>query len=188
MDRVRCNQKTISHNNNINKIYITLLSILTITMTLSSPSAGAMTVHAIYEAPSTDTTPILELGFPEHTTLVSMADIESLPLYKTDNMNHFDGPSGQFYGVWLNDLLAKYHLENAPRLRFTALDGYEVFIDQANRKKRQYFLATRLNNLPITADNLGPLMLLIPYDLNLPVNQAESKSRWIWALHTIIAQ
>ncbi|SBS33393.1 hypothetical protein MSP8886_02739 [Marinomonas spartinae] len=188
MVKVRCYQKLILNNKNINKFYITLLSLFTMITILSSPSVNAMTVNATFEPPSKDTTPVLELGPPEHTTILSIADIESLPIYKTDNIEHFDGPSGQFYGVWLNDLLEKYHLKDAPRLRFTALDGYEVFIDKSSRQKRQYFLATRLNNLPITTDNLGPLMLLIPYDLDLPITQAASKSRWIWALHTIIAQ
>lgn len=40
----------------------------------------------------------------------------------------------------------------------------------------------------VHASDLGPLMLIIPSDADLPSHLAESKTFWIWAINDIVAQ
>ncbi|MGB0783468.1 MAG: hypothetical protein ACPGRG_09885 [Marinomonas sp.] len=155
---------------------------------LFSFQTQAVSVHASDITPSIDTTPILTVSDSDQVVSLSMSDIESLDLFETDDMTHFDGPKGKFAGVWLNDFLKKYQLDDALRLRLVALDGYEVFLPKEGRERKQYLLVTRLNGLPISASDLGPLMLIIPSDSDLPSHLAESKTFWIWAINDIVAQ
>jgi len=150
--------------------------------------AYSVEVHPSHLTPSTDTSPVLTLVTPNQEISISMAQIESLPLFETEEMRHFDGPEGRFSGVWLDDFLIKYGLNDVPRLRFIAIDGYEGFIQKENREKNRYLMATRLNSRFITPENLGPLMLIIPSDVGLAHHLSESKNYWIWAINEIVVQ
>ncbi|WP_421854970.1 molybdopterin-dependent oxidoreductase [Marinomonas sp.] len=148
----------------------------------------AVEVYSSDITPSNETTPILLLGKPGEETSLSLADIESFGLFETKEMQHYDGPEGRFAGIWLNDLLKKYGLFQVPRLRFSALDGYEVFISKDVWQKNQYLMATRLNGEPISPENLGPLLLIIPSEVGLSEDTTVSKTLWIWAISEIIIQ
>ncbi|SHG86433.1 hypothetical protein SAMN02745753_04615 [Marinomonas polaris DSM 16579] len=171
----------------INFCSIRQFLILVLSSFLTIP-AYSVEVHSSDFPPSSDISPVLTLGMPGQEVLISMADIESLPMFETSEMVHFDGPQGRFSGVWLIDLLKQYGLNDAPRLRFIAIDGYEVFITKENRDRKQYLMVTRLNGLPIPPNNLGPLLLIIPSDVGLASHLTESKNYWIWALNEILIQ
>ena len=167
-------------------LYCIPLSLILAFLSFLTVPVYALDVYPSELAPSTDTRPILTLGAPGQELSISMADIESLPMFDTSEMVHFDGPEGRFSGVWLDDLLKRYGLNDAPRLRFIALDGYEVFIPKESRERKQYLMTTRLNGLPISPENLGPLLLIIPSDVGLASNLVESKNYWVWALNEIL--
>lgn len=169
-------------------VYIVLLLISLTTLVFFTPWASAQEPHPFKQSPSTSTTPVLTMASTDYRATISMADIESLNMFETDEFTHYDGPKGKLAGVWLNDLLRKYQMDDEPRLRFRALDGYEAFITKERRQKKRFLLATRLNGNPISSENLGPLMLIIPSDIGLPPSIAESKSLWIWAINDITAQ
>lgn len=64
-------------------------------------SAHSVEVHTSDISPSSDISPVLTLGVPGQEVSISMAEIESLPMFETEEMVHFDGPEGRFSGVWL---------------------------------------------------------------------------------------
>ncbi len=102
-------------------------------------------------------------------------------------MRHFEGPEGTFSGVWLDDFLEDQHLDDAPRLRFIALDDYTSFLTPADREQRRFLLATRLDGDPLTPDDLGPLMLVVPADAEAVQAGEAPMSQWIWAIGEIQA-
>ncbi|ADZ90198.1 hypothetical protein [Marinomonas mediterranea] len=162
--------------------------IFTFAMMLCSVSAQAATVSRSTIMPSDNPTPILVVGTKYTEASLSYADIESLPFFDTSMIKHFDGPEGRFSGVWLNDLLKKYGLYNAERLRLVAHDGYEVFLSKQQREQKRYFLATRLNGHFLSINELGPLMVIVPDDGGEEVRGDVSHSHWIWALKQLKEQ
>lgn len=185
---VSCTLFQIKNDRAINFVKCWLYSTLILSAFLTAP-IYAVEVHSSDLTPSTDTTPLLTLGIPDKEVSISMAEIESLPMFDTaEKMVHFDGPEGRFSGVWLDDLLIKYGLNEFPSLRFIAIDGYEVFIPKEVWQKNQFLMATRLNGEPISPENLGPLLLIIPSDVDIASHLAESKNYWIWAINEIVAQ
>tara|TARA_R110001606_G_scaffold398176_1_gene576615 strand:- start:382 stop:948 length:567 start_codon:yes stop_codon:yes gene_type:complete len=184
---VSCSLLQIKNDRAINFVKIWLFSTLILSAFLTTP-IYAVEVHSSNLSPSSDISPVLTLGVPGQEVSISMAEIESLPMFETEEMVHFDGPEGRFSGVWLDDLLNKYGLNNESSLRFIAIDGYEVFIPKESRQRKQYLIATRLNALPISSENLGPLLLIIPSDVGLASHLTESKNYWVWALNEILVQ
>lgn len=170
------------------KSYLVKLILLMAISSLLNATAYAVDVHPSDLLPSSDTSAVLTLGVSGQEVSISMAEIESLPLFDTEDMVHFDGPQGRFSGIWLDDLLIKYGLNDSPRLRFIAIDGYEVFIPKESIERKRYLIATRLNRQPISAENLGPLLLIIPADAGLASHLSESKNYWVWALNEILSQ
>lgn len=182
-----CTLFQIKGRRDINSLTVWLFLILMLSAFFTT-SVYAVEVHSSDLAPSSDTKPLLTLGMFGQEVSISMAEIESLPLFDTEEMVHFDGPEGRFSGILLNDLLKKYGLYQVPRLRFSALDGYEVFMSKEVWQKNQFLMATRLNGEPISAEHLGPLLLIVPSDVGLDSHLTESKNYWVWALNEILIQ
>jgi GGDEF domain-containing protein len=82
-------------------------------------------------------------------------------------MQHPEGLEGTFSGVWLDDFLESHGLDDAHRVRFIARDDYTTFLTPDQRAEKEYLLVTRLDGEPLSLDQLGPLMLVVP-KLELP--------------------
>ncbi|TDO98131.1 hypothetical protein [Marinomonas balearica] len=163
-------------------------SLLLLAMVFFVMPVSAASVSNSVITPSHDSTPVLVVGTKITETSLSYADIESLPFLDTGFIKHFDGPEGEFSGVWLNDLLRKYGLFNADRLRLIAHDGYEIFLSKKQREEKSYFVVTRLNGRFLSMHELGPLMIIVPEDGGETVRGDVSHSHWIWALRQIKEQ
>lgn len=130
--------------------------------------------------------PILEIRVDGESRHLTLEEIErSDPAEVT--MRHFEGPEGTFGGVWLDDFLTDQGLDGAPRLRFVARDGYTTFLTPTDRDARDYLLATRLDGEPITPEDLGPLMLVVPADAEAVLEGEAPMSQWIWAIRELQA-
>ena len=121
------------------------------------------------------------------STDLQRKEVESLGLYSI-TMQHPEGPQGTFSGVWLDALLQKQGLDKANRVRFIAEDGYTTFLTPEERSKKRYLLVTRLDGEPVTQENLGPYMLIVPDDAKAAQNGTASITRWIWAVRKIQAR
>lgn len=101
---------------------------------------------------------------------------------------HPEGPEGRFAGVWLNDFLADQALDDARRLRFIAHDDYTTFLTSDEREAKDYLLLTRLDGEPIAPRELGPLMLVVPDDIDAVRAGTEPMTQWIWGIREISAR
>lgn len=128
---------------------------------------------------------IIFKGEDQHT--LSRNEIESLGLHEV-TMQHPEGPKGRFSGVWLDALFKQQELDEAPRVRFIAEDGYTTFLTPQERRDKRYLLVTRLNGAPVTQENLGPYMLIVPDDAKAALDGDVSITRWIWAVRKIQAR
>ncbi|WP_148254901.1 hypothetical protein [Aidingimonas lacisalsi] len=154
------------------------------TMLLMTTATSAAELTPRDEPLATYETDVLTLSFDDRKIQLSLADIEQLDLYDT-HLRHPEGPEGKYTGVKLTDFLAAYDLEEAERLRFTALDDYSIFLDPDDVSGKEYLLATRFSDDPIAYQDKGPLMLMVPADEEAVLNGEEPMAKWIWALHSI---
>ena len=128
-----------------------------------------------------DASPVLTLTEGTESRELTLEQIEAPGLHAVE-MRHPEGPEGTFSGVWLDDFLAAQGLEEAPRVRFTALDGYTTFLTPAQRREKRYLLVTRLDGEPVSEASLGPLMLVVPKDAEAAREGSAPMTRWIWAI------
>ncbi|AMD00021.1 hypothetical protein [Halomonas chromatireducens] len=137
--------------------------------------------------PSQDETPILTLHSDGERRPVSRAEIESSPLHEV-TLQHFEGPQGSFAGVWLDDFLTSQNLDVSATLRLIAHDDYTVFISPQDREETRYLLATRLDGDPLTLEEFGPTMLIVPADAQAVEVGTASMTHWIWSIRDIQVQ
>lgn len=138
-------------------------------------------------AASEDESPILMLHRAGERWSISREDIEQSPLYEV-SLQHFEGPQGRFAGVWLDDFLDAEGIDDAVTLRFVAHDDYTTFITPDDRAAKRYMLATRLDGDPLTREEFGPTMLIIPEDADAVEAGTVSMTSWIWAIKDIYLQ
>ncbi|WP_309635853.1 molybdopterin-dependent oxidoreductase [Halomonas mongoliensis] len=152
----------------------------------TGPMAQASTPSPSELAPSQDTTTVLTLHDGAQRQNVSRADIETLPLYEV-TLNHFEGIKGRFTGVWLDDFLAEYGLDEPTPLRFIAHDDYTTFLSREDRREKRFLLATRLDGEPLTLSEFGPTLLIVPEDAAAVEAGTASMTHWVWSIRDIIA-
>ncbi|MWJ28336.1 hypothetical protein GPM19_08980 [Halomonas sp. ZH2S] len=138
-------------------------------------------------APSTDHSLTLKMVIGHDQHWLSLADIETTPLYDVD-MQHPEGPEGRFTGVWLDAFLEDHGIQPEDRVRFIAQDDYSVFLSAAERQKTRYLLVTRLNGDPLSREQLGPLLLVAPEDAEAVLTGILPHARWIWAVREVRRQ
>ncbi|SDM93337.1 hypothetical protein SAMN05192555_1297 [Franzmannia pantelleriensis] len=154
---------------------------------LASAALPAAELRPSDRAPSQNDTPVLTLEQGERSRQLSLAEIESLPLYAAE-MAHPEGLEGEFLGVLLNDFLAAHGLDDNERLRFIARDDYTVFLSPAEREQKTYLLVTRFDGAPLPDHHNGPLMLTVPADIEAVLDGSEPMTRWIWSITTLRAR
>lgn len=140
----------------------------------------ALSGTALADGPS----PVLTLTHGAESREMTLEQIEAGDLHAVE-MRHPEGPEGTFAGVWLNDFLAARGLEEARRIRFIAMDGYTTFLTPAQRQEKRYLLVTRLDGKPVGEASLGPLMLIVPADVEAAWKGTVPITRWIWAIREI---
>lgn len=158
-------------------------------VTLAAGMIISISGHAAKLTPSTitpsqDTAPILTLQEGDRREVLSLADIERLPLHEA-TLQHPEGPEGTYSGVYLMDLLSAYGMDGATRLRLIAVDNYSVFLEQKQLEEKDYLLVTRFDNAPVPRSQLGPLMLIVPADEEAVLDGKAPYDKWIWALTRI---
>jgi hypothetical protein len=126
----------------------------------------------------------LTVRMGERVQSLDLADIESLELHET-TLAHPEGLEGTFSGVWLDDFLQAQGLDDARRVRFIARDDYTTFLTPAERAEKAYLLVTRFEGDPLSTQQFGPLMLVVPADAQAVLDGTAPMTRWIWAIREI---
>lgn len=163
--------------------------IITVAFTAAafSMSAQAADVTPSTLSPSTDETPVFTLHSDNKRWTVSREEIEQSSLHEV-SLQHFEGPQGDFAGVWLDDFLEAEGIDDAATLRFVAHDDYTTFITPDDREAKRYLLATRLDGDTLTRDEFGPTMLIIPADADAVETGTVSMTTWVWSIKDIYVQ
>ncbi|NYS62155.1 hypothetical protein [Vreelandella salicampi] len=143
--------------------------------------AYAATPVPSQETPSDDHSLTLQITHYQDHRWLSLADIETLPLYDVA-LEHPEGLEGRFTGVWLDALLTQQGIPIDTRIRFIAHDDYTIFLSPAEREKRRYFMVTRFNGKPLKRQHLGPLFLIVPADAESVLRGTSPHTRWIWSI------
>jgi len=150
-------------------------------------SAKAADVTPSTLSPSTDETPVFTLHSDNKRWSVSREEIEQSSLHEV-SLQHFEGPQGDFAGVWLDDFLKAEGIDDASTLRFVAHDDYTTFITPDDREAKRYMLATRLDGDSLNRDEFGPTMLIIPADADAVETGTVSMTTWVWSIKDIYVQ
>ncbi|WP_070989896.1 molybdopterin-dependent oxidoreductase [Halofilum ochraceum] len=137
--------------------------------------------------PSDDTTPILTVVDDGNTRELSLRDIERLPLYEAE-LEHFEGLTGLFTGVRLEEFIDEFGLSDARRLRFIAADDYTIFLTPEEVRERGFLLVTRFDGEPVPPTQLGPLMLVVPDEEEAVLAGEISPTEWMWSIIEIRIQ
>ncbi|MBA2780231.1 hypothetical protein [Billgrantia kenyensis] len=161
----------------------TLLAASSLALLFAVPALATQTTPSEL-APLHDTSPVITLVEGSERRDISRAEIESLPLHEIE-LRHFEGPEGRFAGVWLDEFLAAQELDTAERLRFIAHDDYTIFLTPEDRREKRYLLVTRLDAEPLTLNEFGPTLLVVPADAEAVEAGKESMTRWIWSIREI---
>jgi len=163
--------------------------IITVAFTASAflMSAQAADVTPSTLSPSTDETPVITLHSDNKRWSVSREEIEQSSLHEV-SLQHFEGPQGDFAGVWLDDFLKAEGIDDAATLRFVAHDDYTTFITPDDREAKRYMLATRLDGDSLNRDEFGPTMLIIPADADAVETGTVSMTTWVWSIKDIYVQ
>jgi len=163
--------------------------IITVAFTASAflMSAKAADVTPSTLSPSTDETPVFTLHSDNKRWSVSREEIEQSSLHEV-SLQHFEGPQGDFAGVWLDDFLKAEGIDDASTLRFVAHDDYTTFITPDDREAKRYMLATRLDGDSLNRDEFGPTMLIIPADADAVETGTVSMTTWVWSIKDIYVQ
>ena len=137
--------------------------------------------------PSTDDEPVLTLVREGEEQRLSLRDLESLDIYDAE-IEHFEGKEGVFTGIRLRDFIDEHNLGDVRRIRLIAADDYTTFLRPEELDERDYLLVTRFEGEPMSTEDLGPLMLIVPEDEQAVLSGEKPMTRWIWAITEIRAR
>ncbi|MCL7930024.1 molybdopterin-dependent oxidoreductase [Halomonas llamarensis] len=149
-----------------------------------APIANAATPISSQEIPSDDHSLMLQITHYQYHRWLSLADIETLPLYDVA-IEHPEGLNGRFTGVWLDEFIVQQGIPEDAHIRFIAHDDYTIFLSPAEREKRRYLMVTRFNGQPLKRQHLGPLLLIVPADAESVLSGTSDQTRWIWSIREL---
>ncbi len=94
-------------------------------------------------------------------------------------------PPAVFEGVLLADLIRELGVsEKGLRVRFTALDDYQLERPWSELKPLEPILALKQDGRWLTLENYGPVRVILPYDRLRP-DPTEYNALWVWQLRII---
>ena len=94
-------------------------------------------------------------------------------------------PPAAFEGVLLADLVEEFGVpEEGLRIRFTALDDYQIERSWEELKPLEPILALKQDGEWLTIDNYGPVRVILPYDRLRP-DPTQYNALWVWQLRVI---
>ncbi len=94
------------------------------------------------------------------------------------------GTVGVFQGVWLDQLFAELGHPEPKRVRFFALDGYQIAVDWRRIAPYRPMLALYRDGHPL-AERYGPVRIIFPYK-RLKPDPVAYNAYWVWKLHRIV--
>lgn len=143
--------------------------------------AGEAVPVRVTLAPSKATQPVLSVaGRP-----FSLADLESLGMYRVTTRTFWPGNDGTYEGPLLADVLRRAGLYDAAGVRISALDGFSQVLPRQDWTRWPVLLATRRDGQPLSVRNKGPLRVIYPRDMSPELSDTLYRLRWVWLVNRI---
>lgn len=158
--------------------HLTLAAIL-LAGTMSLANLASAPIHA-QEAAGI----ILEIANGERVLEFSLADLDAME-QRHASFETMWGLGGDWQGVALKDLLEEAGMLDAAAVRVSALDDYAVDIALAEIMAEDPILAARVDDAPLEADNMGPLILIWPSQAAAAFDGTQSLAYWVWSVSHI---
>lgn len=117
--------------------------------------------------------------------VLSLADLEALPLYRVTTSTFWPADDGTYEGPLLADVLQRAGLAEAAALKAVARDGFSQVIPRDDWTRWPVMIATRRNGQPMTARTKGPLRIIYPRDMDKTLHDTVYRLRWVWLLQTL---
>jgi len=130
---------------------------------------------------------ILTVVTPEARYPLDREALEKLRWIERKTIYHPEekqGIVGVFEGVLLADLLREVGYPDPERVRFEALDGYQIAVEWEKIAPFDPMLALERNGKPLS-DRYGPVRVIFPYK-RLKPDPVAYNAYWVWQLTRLV--
>ncbi|MCH8536432.1 MAG: molybdopterin-dependent oxidoreductase [Alkalimonas sp.] len=127
---------------------------------------------------------ILTIKHSDQQQSLTLDDLDAMP-QQYANFQAAWGPSGQWQGVYLHQLLQHYSLQDFQDIRLNALNEYRIRLTPQDIQQGKPILATRFNGEPIPLEKNGPIILIWPQQADQVLAGTSPLALWIWSLSEI---
>ncbi len=153
----------------------------------TAPAGTGGVPRPVVMTPSTATTPILALLSARERRTMSLAALESLPMYRVTTPTFWPRDDGVYEGPLLLDVLKTSGMDKAEALRIMAKDGFSQVIPREDWTRWPIILATRRGGEPMTTRNKGPIRIIYPRGMDPELSNPKYRLRWVWMITSIEA-
>jgi hypothetical protein len=122
----------------------------------------------------------LTLGHASRTIELSLDDLAALPQTTVVTENEFSDGKVAYRGPLVRDVLARLGLDQAPEVRFTAVNDYFVDIPTSDFEQYDAILAMEADGKPLSRREKGPLWLMYPISDHKELLDPVYLRRLIW--------
>jgi len=117
----------------------------------------------------------------DRAALEKLRWVERITIYHPEEKS---GVVGVFEGVLLSDLLRELGYPKPSRLRFEALDGYQISVDWKKIARFDPLLALDQDGRPLS-ESYGPVRIVFPYK-RLKPDPVAYNAYWVWQLARVV--
>ncbi|MEO9654194.1 molybdopterin-dependent oxidoreductase [Marinomonas sp.] len=110
-----------------------------------------------------------------------LAMLNTLPQVSVTTHNPWTDGEHTYTGFSVMDLL-KQLKNSGSHLKFTALNQYQAEIPLSDFTEHGAIMATHRDGLPMSIRNLGPIMVIYPFDQNSDLKIEQYYGRSIWQI------
>lgn len=169
-----------------------LLPLVAVLAALAAGAGPAQAQTSVQVAPvtlerQTTTAPALRAVGAQGEAVLSLADLESLPLYRVTTSTFWPADDGTYEGPLLADVLKRAGLAEAAAVKAVARDGFSQIIPREDWTRWPVMVATRRDGQPMTARTKGPLRIIYPRDMDKILHDTVYRLRWVWLLQSLEA-
>lgn len=116
---------------------------------------------------------------------VTVKQIEKIGITEVNAFNPYEKKADDYTGVWLHDFVKHYGISGVNKIKFSAIDDYNITFSDSEWKKMRILIATRVNGKYIGYDKKGPLRIIFPdYDAKKEVYQ-NILPKWMWMINKV---
>jgi hypothetical protein len=121
------------------------------------------------------------------TIELSLDELAALPQVTVVTENEFSDGEVAYRGPLVRDVLARFGLDQAPEVRFTAANDYFVDIPAEDFSAYDAILAMEADGKPLSRRDKGPLWLMYPISDHAELKDPAYLRRLIWQVVRIEA-